>query len=160
MGKVKDITGQRFGRLVVISDTGKRYKNGITLWLCKCDCGNEIIVGKNSLMQGYQISCGCKLRENGIKLAEAGMAFDKKHNFKDGTKLNLITNDITYKSNTSGTRGVHFDKKRQVWVAKLMLRGEYVMIEHFINKQDAINARKEAEEKYFKPILEKYGKTQ
>lgn len=43
MGKVIDITGQKFGRLTVIQQQGKdKYNNA--LWLCKCDCGNEITV--------------------------------------------------------------------------------------------------------------------
>ena len=38
----------------------------------------------------------------------------------------------------------------------LTLKGNLLLDKSFKNKQDAINARKEAEEKYFKPILEKY----
>ena len=40
----------------------------------------------------------------------------------------------------------------------MMFKGERVLYKNFKSKQDAINARKEAEEKYFKPILEKYNR--
>ena len=40
MPKFKDLTGQRFGYLTIIKKAGKS-KNNKTLWLCKCDCGNE-----------------------------------------------------------------------------------------------------------------------
>lgn len=55
---VKDLTGQRFGRLTVI----KRYgsdKNQRALWICKCDCGNECVVGVQNLLKGVTKSCGC-----------------------------------------------------------------------------------------------------
>lgn len=59
-----DITGQRFGRLVAI----KRVENsasGQTRWLCKCDCGNEIIVQRYALQHGNTKSCGCFRKEFG-----------------------------------------------------------------------------------------------
>lgn len=53
MGKIIDLTGQRFGKLVVLN-LNKILKRG-TYWLCKCDCGN------------YKIICGCELRNNDTK---------------------------------------------------------------------------------------------
>lgn len=57
-----DLTGQRFGRLVVI----EQYKslNGHTRWLCQCDCGEKTIVHGNSLKSGNTKSCGCISLEN------------------------------------------------------------------------------------------------
>ena len=48
MGRKRDLTGQRFGRLVVIGDSGERLGRNIK-WLCKCDCGNEKTVGGTNL---------------------------------------------------------------------------------------------------------------
>lgn len=61
MGKFIDLTGQRFGKLVVIERAGTQ--NGHILWKCKCDCGNEIVTLMNSLRGGNTISCGCFRRE-------------------------------------------------------------------------------------------------
>ncbi len=63
VGKIKDITGQRFGKLVVqkLSRT-KKFKSGAcagAIWLCKCDCGNEKEALYSSLRNGNTKSCGC-----------------------------------------------------------------------------------------------------
>lgn len=59
MGKFNDLSGKRFGRLVVIKDTGKRNKSKKILWLCKCNCGNIVEVVAQSLTSGDTKSCGC-----------------------------------------------------------------------------------------------------
>ena len=58
MSKIKELTGQRFGSLIVIvrsfPNTGTQAN-----WKCVCDCGNEkVIIGKN-LRNGLTKSCGC-----------------------------------------------------------------------------------------------------
>ena len=57
-----DLTGRRFGRLVVaarapdyVSADGCR--KGV--WLCRCDCGNEVRVRRDHLLDGTSRSCGC-----------------------------------------------------------------------------------------------------
>lgn len=59
MGKVDDLTGQRFGHLTVIERAKENTKAGKARWICKCDCGNESIVTGNNLKTGGTISCGC-----------------------------------------------------------------------------------------------------
>ncbi len=64
LGKVhlgRDLTGQRFERLLVIHRAGQN-RFGQYLWLCKCDCGNETTVGPN-LVSGMTKSCGCLHRD-------------------------------------------------------------------------------------------------
>ena len=61
-GNAKDLRGQKFGRLAVISENG-RYKHGQLLWLCKCDCGKDSTIASTSLVQGNQVSCGCLKNE-------------------------------------------------------------------------------------------------
>jgi hypothetical protein len=53
-----DLTGRRFGKLVVIECAGKS-KSGILLWHCKCDCGEETTPYGCNLMSGKTTSCGC-----------------------------------------------------------------------------------------------------
>jgi hypothetical protein len=57
MGKLIDLTGQRFGRLTVIERAGTR--NRMALWHCKCDCGKDTFVLSGSLNSGVSRSCGC-----------------------------------------------------------------------------------------------------
>lgn len=57
-GKFKDITGMRFGKLVV-KERSKNSRTGFARWVCKCDCGAVKTVFRNSLAQGKTVSCGC-----------------------------------------------------------------------------------------------------
>ena len=64
--KLTDLSGQRFGRLTVISRADDFVnKNGapVTRWRCVCDCGNETIVRAQNLVNGTTKSCGCLRRE-------------------------------------------------------------------------------------------------
>jgi hypothetical protein len=56
-GKYIDMTGQRFGKLVVLRVYGKR-KQAI-YWLCQCDCGRTTRVSGSNLRTGSTRSCGC-----------------------------------------------------------------------------------------------------
>ena len=58
MSALKDLTGQRFGRLVVIGRAGHSKKREI-LWLCLCDCGKTTTVPGFNLRIGNTGSCGC-----------------------------------------------------------------------------------------------------
>lgn len=65
MSKVKDLSGQRFGRLTVIKRAGSN-NDGRARWLCVCDCGNiDIKLGK-LLLNGHCRSCGCGEYENRV----------------------------------------------------------------------------------------------
>lgn len=55
----KDITGERYNKLIAIKPIGKNKKG--TIWLCQCDCGNQINVPIVSLTQKWRGSCGCLL---------------------------------------------------------------------------------------------------
>jgi hypothetical protein len=59
----KDITNQRFGRLVVLKLLG-RTGDGKVHWQCRCDCGNETSRRGGNLNSGRTRSCGCLHREN------------------------------------------------------------------------------------------------
>ena len=70
-----DLTNQRFGKLTVIKDTGKRIKKGKNgssiVWLCECDCGNFCEVEGGNLKSGNTMSCGCLGKSQGEYLIEA-----------------------------------------------------------------------------------------
>lgn len=53
-----DITGQRFGRLVVLGPV-ERNKHKQVIWRCQCDCGAETVVAGYHLRYGDTVSCGC-----------------------------------------------------------------------------------------------------
>jgi len=57
-----DITGQKFGRLTVLKRNGES-KNGMSLWLCVCECGRKITTRSNGLRSGRAKSCGCHRKD-------------------------------------------------------------------------------------------------
>jgi hypothetical protein len=72
MGRFRDLTGVRFGKLLVIErapdkTTGSKPKS---MWRCRCDCGKEVIVWSSALTQGTTVSCGCKKRKHGYSHRE------------------------------------------------------------------------------------------
>lgn len=85
MSKLIDLTGQRFGRLVVLYRAPNKGK--ATSWHCKCDCGNEKDVLASNLRRGITTSCGCyhkeRIRQSNPKL--------QKYSIKPGDKFNQLT---------------------------------------------------------------------
>ncbi|MQA17456.1 MAG: hypothetical protein GEV09_26155, partial [Pseudonocardiaceae bacterium] len=66
MGKLIDLTGQRFGRLVVVERAANYiYRPNVQFaqWRCRCDCGAETVAQGNRLRTGHTQSCGCKQRD-------------------------------------------------------------------------------------------------
>lgn len=143
MGKKIDLTGQRFGKLVVIKDTGERKSKNI-VWECICDCGKITKSYGIHLKSGNTKSCGCLL---------IGTVRD---NVREGTIPSMLMSKKS-KANSSGFKGVSWNKKRGKWLAQIGFKSKNIFLGYFDKKQDAINARKEAEDKYFKPILDKYA---
>lgn len=75
MAKIIDLTNERFGKLMVIKRAPNKNKR--TMWLCKCDCGNEVEVRSDQLRGGITKSCGCLHIEQVKNIG--------KNNFKDLT---------------------------------------------------------------------------
>ena len=59
MGKLKNIIGNKYGRLTVIKMLDEKGNRGQLKYLCKCDCGKSHIVTGESLRSGKSKSCGC-----------------------------------------------------------------------------------------------------
>lgn len=67
MAKKLDLTGQRFGRLLVLSCSG-RNRSGRVTWECRCDCGVvKPAVLTDNLRSGASTSCGCLTRERAVQ---------------------------------------------------------------------------------------------
>jgi hypothetical protein len=83
-----DITGQRFGRLIVLELAKRKGPGGRSLWLCQCVCKNKTIVHPENLRSGNTNSCGCLHQE-----------IDREFHFRHG-EADLRNSKITreYKS--------------------------------------------------------------
>lgn len=148
MTKFKDLTGKRFGKLVVTQMTDKRRFNSI-IWTCKCDCGNEIAVPTHYLTTGDTQSCGCLKKEQDAKnLREA---YDDKR--IDGVVTPLFKGKEPRKDSATGYRGVSEYRTRvskelryRAWIT---VKGKRYYKSGFLTAEDAYyNGRLKLEEKY------------
>lgn len=62
-----DLTGQRFGKLVVLDRMAQNNPNNKVIWLCQCDCGKQAVVIGTRLHTGKTRSCGCLITEKTIE---------------------------------------------------------------------------------------------
>lgn len=139
-GVKKDLTGQRFGRLTVLSvhSAPTDRKSTTYKWLCRCDCGKTTVVSANALLTGKRRSCGC-LQVDAVKSL-----------YTDGTApCKLRESAKPRATNSSGVTGVWYDKRRAKWCAELMLRGKKYYLGRYDKIEDAIAARKAGEQRYF-----------
>ena len=58
-GKLKDLTGKCFDKLLVLKRAESNSKSGNAMWVCRCECGNIVTVIGSKLRSGYTKSCGC-----------------------------------------------------------------------------------------------------
>lgn len=61
--RIDDLTGSRFGRLMVLACVGKNSKRD-ALWSCRCDCGSFVAVSSQGMKSGKTSSCGCLKTQN------------------------------------------------------------------------------------------------
>lgn len=80
MGKVKDLTGMKFGRWTVVECVGKDKRHN-SLWGVVCDCGNKRILRTADLTSGRSRSCGCLNRELSAEANKThGMGYTPTYN--------------------------------------------------------------------------------
>ena len=147
------LIGERFGRLVVKGYAGSAGKEG-AIMACLCDCGRDCEVLASSLKKGNTRSCGCGEYDNRAK----NMRAHSERIHVDGTNLATIGGK-TRSDNTSGTTGVFLVKKSGRWRATITFQGRTRSLGTYERKEDAVAARKEAEARYFEPVLERHGKS-
>lgn len=142
--QIKDLTGQRFGRLTVVEKTDNTYQNN-TIWHCVCDCGNEIDVIGRSLTSGNTKSCGCLNHDP--KPAQPDTV--------DKTRASSLTKTV-FSTNTSGIRGVSWNKQKGKWEAYIKFKGQQYKLGLYDDISEAKEAREKAESLTFEDFLDYY----
>lgn len=108
LGHIRDLTGQKFGRLTVVKRAEDMYdKFGRhTMWECPCECGKTTIVGTSTLTCGVTKSCGCYKSEVTSKRAKThGMSKTRLYGVWR-TMLSRCYNENTKKYKLYGDRGI------------------------------------------------------
>lgn len=136
------VLGKTFGELKVL----KRVNlTGESRYLCKCSCGKEVEVSGADLLNGSTKSCGHKRMEQR----------EIKDKLVDGTSLYRITEKLS-KNNSSGYKGVTYDKQLKKFRAHLTLNYKKIHLGAYDTAEEAYQARLAGEQKYFMPILDKH----
>ena len=71
------------------------------------------------------------------------------------SKLRVVTNQQNsfnsglMKNNTSGVTGVNWDSEKQKWRSRININNKCINLGYFINFDDAVKVRKQAEKQYF-----------
>ena len=154
--KSPDLTGQVFGKLTVIGRSDRRNPRGkrtTPMWECRCECGNITYKATDTLTNPDESMCQeCKGRI-GAEIARQSAGF------VGGTQISRIKNMTLIATNTSGCRGVYYDKKTNKYRARLKFKGKIMNFGSYTNFEDAVKARQAAEQEYFGSFLESLENT-
>lgn len=151
------LIGQRHGRWTI---TGISYRddNGILYVKAKCDCGTEKTVLYSNLRDKKSQSCGCLSAELSSKRAKD---YDLT-NFHKGRNKGIVdgvgVSQLKVKNwahNTSGYKGVCWDSRRKKWRSYINLAGKQKHLGFYDDKEEAYQARLEAEKLYLDKLSKK-----
>lgn len=105
MSKFIDLTGERFGRLVVLRYVGKNHRGRIQ-WLCECDCGNEKTIVGHRLKSSDTKSCGCLRMEQLTKHGHSVRGKESKTYKSWENMIQRCTNPKNKRYQDYGGRGI------------------------------------------------------
>mgnify|MGYP003371361598 CR=1 FL=1 len=140
-GFPRDLTGKKIGLLTVLYPTDATYKT----FHCRCDCGNEKDISRGHLVSQDTKSCGC-LRGKRFKENK------QKSEFNNLNIKRILKTDANSNNTTSGIRGIIWAKERNKWNVYISRKN----LGYYDTLEEAKKVRKEAEEKYFAPIIKEY----
>ena len=147
----ENLIGRRFGKLEVIGRSDKRGSRGsrtVPLWECRCECGNITYKATDTLTNPDLSMCNECAGKYATEKARA------KAGFVDGTQISRITSDKIIATNTSGARGVYLERKTGKWRARLRFKGKTYNFGTYANFDDAVKARKKAEQLIYGEFLD------
>ena len=150
--KKLDLTDQRFGKFTVLRPA--ENAGSLTAWVCRCDCGQETVETTKDLRRGRRTSCGCDGPAIPLSPGEQGRA---SLTYIDGTCLEMLAARTVRRNNTSGVPGVEWMRKKQRWRATICFKGKRRYLGSFDIFDDAVKARKRAEEELFDKFVDVYS---
>lgn len=148
MGKMKDISNCRFGKLVALYPIEARDRKWSVYWHCRCDCGGEIDLTEDNLVHGKYKSCGC------LKKERKGDIQSQLH-YVDRTCIEWMKGRKGRRDNTSGFRGV-YKKQNGHYRVNIGFKGKKYYVGTYKEYEDAVNARIQAENTIYDAFLKAY----
>lgn len=148
-----EINGEQYGHLTVTNAFRKKSK---LYAVCKCSCGKEFVVLAKNFPKVK--SCGCaqtRARKKNIQKAQETFL----NGCVENSSVYCIKPKKMLKNNTSGVRGITYDRTAQKWQAQIVFKGKTYKLGRYIDKEDAIKARKMAEEAMFGSFLKWFQDT-
>ena len=147
----RDLTGQRFGTLTVLESSDRYAPRGNRkrqLWKCRCDCGEITYKYTDVLTNPARNMCSACAGQYAAEKARA------QAGYVAGTQLSRIRGPSGTSDNLSGVRGVYLDPKTGKYRARIKFQGKIRNLGTFYNMDDAVKARRKAEEEIFGMFLE------
>lgn len=144
---IKDITNQRFGRLVALYPTDKRDYKSSVYWHCRCDCGKELDITHDSLVYGNYKSCGCLKDEHTQNIHQY-------LHIMDGTCVEWLAHRKSRNDNTSGFRGVY--KVKNGYKVMIGFKGKKYYVGKYKSFDEAVKERMRVEEIIHEGFIEAY----
>lgn len=131
MSKALELSGQKFHRLTVIERTINN-SHGKSQWLCRCDCGEELITSGSHLTTGHTKSCGCIKNQDKIT---HGLSETVEYGIWCGiTKRTTNKNEKRYKD--YGGRGIVMCERWRNFENFIKDMGQRPSINHSIDRID------------------------
>jgi hypothetical protein len=129
MPPIKNIKGEKFGMLTVIS-MGEKIKNSVH-WNCLCDCGEKVLVNGAKLRNGHTKSCGC------YKIKRTKESNSREHEYIDnGEYYEVINNgDILFivdKDKKSIVDKLRWKKTKRGYVIHSNRNGKNILMHRLI----------------------------
>ena len=150
-GHPVDLTGKTFGELTALYPTDQRDKKGSVIWHCRCSCGREKDFSEDVLLHGNTVSCGHVREENGKKL-------HKNLHFVENSCVEFLKRKKR-SDNKTGHTGV-YRTPYGTYRASITLNKVRHNLGTYPTLAEAIAAREQGFEKYHKPFLDKYEKSE
>ncbi len=129
MFKKVDLTGQKFGRLTVLSQERVLGARNIKVskCLCICECGKTVFVYRQALRNGETTSCGCYALEISRKKPKHASLYNIYGSYKRNAKndglvfeltenqvYELISNNCNYCGSVPQPWNVYMSRKRRI----------------------------------------------
>lgn len=133
-----NLEGHKYGKLTVLQYTKTVSSNGMSYYLCICDCGNKTEVSHGNLRSGHTESCGCLTRRTGKDNPNSThcMVFTKEYKAWNKIKERCFNkNDKSYPD--YGAKGVLLDEDLRLSFEKFYEEvGQAPSKEHSIDRID------------------------